>query len=121
MGVRPGGKLSRLMARELLTRSVHCQSQFGSVGNSARAGELVLHQRPSIRLQFGPIRAFQKIGTRANGGLHQLKSARRGVSKTLPPVASFASAARQELVMKTSFGTDSETCAGYSQKFQSFS
>src|ERR1035437_773386 len=120
MGWSACGRRSRLTARVLRRISVHCQSQCAAVGNSARAGWFTSHQSPSIRLQVGPISAFQNTGTRASGGLHQSKSALRGRNKTLPPADNFFSALSQELVTKASREVESGTCAGYSQKFQSF-
>src|SRR2546428_13066726 len=98
MGLSPRGSGSRFTARDLPTISTHCQSQFWSVGNSARARELVSHHKPSMRLHVGPMSAFQKIGTCASGGLHQLKSERRGVNNTFLPSASALTAWLGELV-----------------------
>src|ERR1017187_310633 len=121
IGCSSCGRRSRLTARVLRRISVHCQSQFASVGNSASAGWRTSHQSPSIRLQAGSISAFQNTGTRASGGLLQSKSAGGGKNKTLPPADNFFSASSHELVTKTFVGTASEICAGYSQKLQSFS
>ncbi len=90
--------------RTLRIISIHCQSKFASVGNSANAGCFVSFQVHNIRPHAGPIRRFQKTGTVSSGGLVQSRLALRGMNKTFPPVFNLDSASSQELVTKTSFG-----------------
>ena len=121
IGFSSRGASVRLTERIPLMSGVHCQSQFLSVGNSARAGWFVSHSKPSIASKRGlrfcggrtVIWTFQNTGTlRIGGHFAGSRSVAVGVNKTLPPAESFFSASAQTLVTSTSLVLEFSTDAG---------